>query len=114
MPSVVFTQPQLASVGYSEEEAKSRYKNVTVYKGEVSDWFNAKKENAEAYAYKILVNERTQKIVGAHLLSSKANETINVFAMAINNHMTTDAFKKQIFTYPSYTIDLKSMLEDKD
>lgn len=114
VPSVVFTQPQLASVGYSEEEAKSRYKNVTVYKGEVSDWFNAKKENAEAYAYKILVNERMQKIVGAHLLSSKANETINVFAMAINNHMTTDAFKKQIFTYPSYTIDLKSMLEDKD
>ncbi|WP_225036130.1 dihydrolipoyl dehydrogenase family protein [Winogradskyella sp. SM1960] len=114
VPSVVFTQPQLASVGYSEEEAKSRYKNVQVYKGDTSDWYNAKKENAEAYAYKIIVNERTDKIVGAHLLSSQANETINIFTMAINEGLTTNEFKKQIFTYPSYTNDLKSMLKDED
>ncbi|WP_179009360.1 dihydrolipoyl dehydrogenase family protein [Winogradskyella forsetii] len=114
VPSVVFTKPQLASVGYSEEEAKSRYKNVVVYKGDASEWYNAKKENAEAYAYKILVNERTKKIVGAHLLSSQANETINIFATAINNDMTVDDFKKMIFTYPSYANDLKSMLKDED
>ena len=114
VPSVVFTKPQLASVGYSEEEAKSRYKNVQVYKGDASNWYNAKKENAEAYAYKILVNERTDEIVGAHLLSSQANETINIFAMAINEGLTTNEFKKQIFTYPSYTNDLKSMLKDED
>lgn len=113
VPSVVFTQPQLASVGYSEEEAKNRYKNVTIYKGDTSKWYNAKKENAEAYAYKILVNERTKKIVGAHLLSSQANETINIFAVAINAELTVDAFKKLIFTYPSYTNDLKSMLKDE-
>ena len=114
VPSVVFTQPQLATVGYSEEEAKRRYKSVIVYKGDSKNWFNAKKENAEAYAYKIIVNERTQKIVGAHLLSSQANENINIFAMAINSGLTVDEFKKQIFTYPSYTNDLKSMMKDDD
>lgn len=114
VPSIVFTHPQLAMVGYSEEEANSRYKNVKIYKGDASDWYNAQKENAKTYAYKIVVNERTQKIVGAHLLSSQANETINIFAMAINNDMTVDEFKKQIFTYPSYTNDLKSMMKDED
>ncbi|GGW57714.1 glutathione reductase (NADPH) [Winogradskyella epiphytica] len=114
VPSVVFTQPQLATVGYSEEEAKRRYKSVIVYKGDSKNWFNAKKENAEAYAYKIIVNERTQKIVGAHILSSQANENINIFAMAINSGLTVDQFKKQIFTYPSYTNDLKSMMKDDD
>lgn len=114
VPSVVFTQPQLASVGYSEEEAKSRYKNIKVYKGDASHWYNAKKENAEAYAYKIIVNERTQKIVGAHLLSAQANETINSLAVAINAGLTVYDFKKQIFTYPSYTNDLKNMLKDED
>ena len=113
VPSVVFTKPQLAHVGYSEEEAKSRYKNVTIYKGEATDWYNAKKENAEAYAYKIIVNERTEKIVGASLLSNQANENINMFAMAINNGLTVSDFKKQIFTYPSYTNDLKSMMKDE-
>ncbi len=114
VPSVVFTKPQLASVGYSEEEAKSRYKNVIVYKGDASDWYSSKKENADAYAYKIIVNERTQKIVGANLLSSQANETINILTLAMNEGLTIRDLKKQIFTYPSYTNDLKSMLKDED
>ena len=114
VPSIVFTHPQLAMVGYSEEEAKSRYKNVKIYKGDASGWYNAEKEKAKTYAYKIVVNERTQKIVGAHLLSSQANETINIFAMAINNDMTVDEFKRMIFTYPSYSNDFKSMMKDED
>ncbi|WP_040279512.1 dihydrolipoyl dehydrogenase family protein [Psychroserpens damuponensis] len=114
VPSVVFTHPQMAMVGYSEEEAKKRYKTVRVYKGDASNWYNAKKENAEAYAYKILVNERTNKIVGAHVLSSQANETINVLTTAMNNNMTVDAFKKMIFTYPSQSNDLKSMMKNDD
>ena len=114
VPSVVFTKPQIASVGYSEEEAQSRYKNVNIYKEDASDWYNAKKENAAAYAYKIVVNERTQKIVGAHLLSAQANETINIFTLAINKGLTVNEFKKLIFTYPSYTNDLKIMLNDVD
>ena len=114
IPSVVFTHPNLTSVGYSEEEARSRYKNIKVYKGDVPYWYNAKKNNTKTYAYKILVNERTEKIIGAHILSAEANETINIFATAIQNDMTVNAFKKMIFTYPSYTNDFKSMLKDKD
>ena len=112
VPSVVFTHPNLATVGYSEEEAKKRYKNIIVFKGDVSNWYNAKKANEKLYAYKIIANKRTNEIVGAHLLSLQANETINIFTIAINNKMTTDEFKKMIFTYPSYASDLKSMFKD--
>ncbi|MDN3665004.1 dihydrolipoyl dehydrogenase family protein [Algibacter miyuki] len=112
VPSNVFTQPNLASVGYSESEAKKRYKNIKIYQGDVSHWFNAKKSNEDAYAYKILVNERTDEIVGAHILSPEANETINILTLAINNKITVSALKKHIFTYPSYTNDLKTMLKD--
>ncbi|WP_452220141.1 dihydrolipoyl dehydrogenase family protein [Lacinutrix salivirga] len=112
VPSVVFTNPKIASVGYSEAEAKSRYKAVKVFKGDASNWFNAKKSNTSVYAYKIIVNKRTSEIVGAHLLSDQAHETINSFAIAIENKMTTKAFKSLIFTYPSYSSDLKSMLAE--
>ncbi|WP_431132906.1 dihydrolipoyl dehydrogenase family protein [Psychroserpens mesophilus] len=113
VPSVVFTHPNLASVGFSEEEANKHYKSIKMYKGDASDWYNAKKENTDVYAYKILVNERTNRIVGAHLLAAKAIETINILSMAIKNAMTVDDFKNQIFTYPSYSNDLKSMLAEK-
>ncbi|MBU2975282.1 dihydrolipoyl dehydrogenase family protein [Zobellia sp. B3R18] len=109
-PSVVYTLPNLASVGYSEEEAKARYKNVIVNFESVPDWFNAKRVNAPVYAYKILLNQRTQEIVGAHLIGPEAGETINLFAMAINQGMTADQIKKTIFTYPSWSNDIKSMV----
>ena len=110
IPSTVFTNPNLSSVGYSEESAKKRFKNVKIYKGDASDWFNARKENNPIYGFKIVVNERTDEILGAHILSSEANETINIFSMAIQQKMTVAEFKKQMFTYPSYSSDLKSML----
>ena len=112
VPSVVFTHPNLCSVGYSEKEAKARYKNIKVFKGNVSEWYNSKKSNTGYYAYKILVNERTDKFVGAHLLSEQANEDINILAAAINSEMTVADFKKMIFTYPSYANDLKSMFKE--
>ena len=112
VPSIVFTHPNLATVGYSEEEAKHRYKNIKVYQGDAQNFYNAKKANSKAYAYKIIVNNRTKIIVGAHLLSTEANECINIFMMAIENKIPVKAFKKLIFTYPSYASDLKNMLKD--
>ncbi|RLJ63393.1 glutathione reductase (NADPH) [Lacinutrix venerupis] len=114
VPSTVFTQPNLSSIGLQEDEAKKRYKNILVFKGEATDWFNAKKSNQNTYAYKIIVNKRTQEIVGAHILSERANENINLFSMAISNKMTVSEFKRLIFTYPSYSNDLKAMLADED
>lgn len=110
VPSVVFTLPNLASVGYLEKEAKERYKNVAVKKGSASDWFNAKRINAPLYSYKILINERTDEIVGAHLLGPHAAETINLFAMAINHGMTANDLQSTIFTYPTWGSDIKSMV----
>jgi glutathione reductase (NADPH) len=110
IPSVIFTLPNLASVGYSEEEARSRYKNVLVKQASVPNWFNAKRINAPVYSYKIILNERTQEIVGAHILGPDAGETINILTMAINTKMTADDLQGTIFTYPSWVNDIKSMV----
>lgn len=110
VPSVVFTMPNIASVGLSEDKAKRRYKSIEISQGVVPQWYNAKRLNESAYAYKILVNKRTQKIVGAHLIGPDAAETINLIAMAINSEMKTSDIIKTIFTYPSFGNDMKSML----
>ncbi|WP_405606519.1 dihydrolipoyl dehydrogenase family protein [Polaribacter sp. Asnod1-A03] len=114
VPSVVFTHPNLASVGLSEKEANKRYKNIKIYQDDASDFYNAKKSNESTYAYKIIINKRTDVIVGAHLLSTEANECINIMMMAIDKKMTVSQFKKLIFTYPSYTSDLKNMMKNID
>lgn len=110
IPSVVFTLPNLASVGFSEAEACRRYKNITINYKSVPHWFNAKAMNAPLYSYKIIINQRTDEIVGAHILGPEAVETINIFAMAINAKITTTSLKSTIFTYPSWANDIKKMI----
>lgn len=51
VPSVVFTLPNLASVGYQEAEAKKRYKNILVNYKPADNWYNAKRINADTYVY---------------------------------------------------------------
>src|SRR5690606_10865694 len=62
VPSVVFTLPHLASVGLSEEAANKRYQNVTVNYESVPNWYNANRINSTQYAYRIIINESTNKI----------------------------------------------------
>lgn len=110
VPSAVFSLPNLATVGLSEAEAQKRYKNIIVNYNSVPDWYNAKRINTSAYAFKIISNRRTKVILGAHLLGPEAAETINLFSMAIQNGLTTEEIKKFIFTYPSWANDIKSMI----
>ena len=110
VPSVVFTLPQMATVGLSEKEAKSLYKNVIVNYNEIPFYYNAKMQNEDIYAYKIIINKETQTVVGAHLIGPKAGETINLFALAIKNEIKIINLKRTIFTYPSLINDIRKMV----
>ncbi|WP_373057377.1 NAD(P)/FAD-dependent oxidoreductase [Zunongwangia sp. H14] len=108
-PSVVFTLPNLASVGLSEEDAKKDYE-IRVENKRVSDWFNAKRINEKVYAYKTIVDTKTGKILGAHLVGPEAAEVINLFAMAMAAEMDCEAVRNVIFGYPTWGNDIQGML----
>lgn len=109
-PSAVFTLPNLASVGLSEEEAQEQNLDFTVENKLVPNWFNAKRINEKSYAYKTLMDNKTGQIIGAHLLGPEAAEVINLFSMAMYAKMQHSDFKKMIFAYPSWGNDIKGMV----
>ncbi|MGM0442292.1 MAG: dihydrolipoyl dehydrogenase family protein, partial [Elusimicrobiota bacterium] len=80
VPSVVFTLPPLASVGLSEKEAKDSDKKYKISSGAPETWFYTKLHGYKSLAYKILVEEDTGKILGAHLLGYNSDEVINMFS----------------------------------
>lgn len=108
-PSVVFTLPNLASVGMSEEEAKNLNIDIEIVCQDASAFYNAKRINEKIYAYKTVVDKKTNKILGAHLVGPEAGEVINLFSMAIYNKMTVAELKEMIFTYPSWGADIPYM-----
>ncbi len=109
-PSVVFTLPNLASVGILDAEAKEKGHEIIVEHKEAEDWFNAKRINEKVYAYKTIVDKKTGLILGAHLIGPEAAEVINLFAMAINTKIDHRALKEMVFAYPTWGNDVKGMI----
>ena len=110
IPSVAFTIPPIASVGLSEKAARKQGKKFRVQCKQAADWFTARQEAEPVYGYKILVQERTGKILGAHLVGPHADEVINVFALAMRYGHTAKELKHTVFAYPTGASDIASML----
>ncbi len=110
VPSVVFSIPQIATIGLTEEDAKKKgYDFVVEYKS-VPKWFNAKRTNEEVYAYKTIVEKERNLILGAHIIASEAGEMINLFVLAMCGKLTTENLKAMIFAYPTWGNDIKGMV----
>lgn len=109
-PTVVFTVPSLATVGITEKEAKEKKLLIRVNYKSVPDWYNAKYRGETTYAYKVIINKETDLILGAHLIGPNAEETINIFTLAIKAGMKAIDLKSIPFTFPSDGSDLAKML----
>ena len=110
IPSVVFTIPPLAAVGLSERGAREQNLKFSVKKEMTSTWYSSRRV-AETYSgYKVLVEEGTDRILGAHILGSEAGEVINLFALAIRSGMRATDLKHMLFAYPTSGSNMTRML----
>lgn len=110
VPSVVFTVPPLAGVGLQEEAARERGLKFRVNHELTSSWFTARRVNETASAFKVLVEEGSDRILGAHLIGPEASEVINVFALAIRADLRVKDLKMMPWAYPTATSDVPYML----
>ncbi len=110
IPSVVFTLPQVATVGLSEEDAREKGLKFDVNFVKTDKWYSSMRVGATRTAYKVIVEQATGRILGAHLIGPGAEEQINLFAMAMGAGLTANKIKGMIFAYPSYASDIGSMV----
>jgi glutathione reductase (NADPH) len=110
IPSVVFTIPPLARVGVTEDEARADRLRFTVRHQDTSTWYSSRRVGEPASAFKVLVEESTGRILGAHLLGPHADETINLFALAMHAGVTADRFKQTLWSYPTHASDTSYMI----
>jgi glutathione reductase (NADPH) len=110
IPSNVFTIPVLGAVGLTEKEAKNKNLNYTVHFKETTDWYSSRRLNEAVSTFKVLVDNNTDQIIGAHLLVPNAEETINLFTLAMNAGITASVLRKTIFSYPTNASDVVHMV----
>lgn len=105
VPSVVFTIPPLASVGLQEEEAR-RGLHFRVNKASTAAWYSSRRVGENYSGFKVLIEEDTDRILGAHILGPHAEEVINIFAIAIRLGLKAGDMKQAIFSYPTNSSDI--------
>ncbi|MFN3670402.1 MAG: dihydrolipoyl dehydrogenase family protein [Bosea sp. (in: a-proteobacteria)] len=110
VPSVAFTIPPIAAVGLSERDARAQGLRFRTQHQTASEWFTARQAAEPTYAFKVMVEEKTDRILGAHLVGPHADEIINLFALAIQQGITAEAIKSTIFAYPTGASDIGYML----
>lgn len=110
VPSVVYTIPALARVGFLEEEARQRNLNFRVRHESTAGWYTARRVAEECAAFKVLIEEGTERILGAHLVGPDAAEVINLFALAMRMQMRAGQLKAVLMAYPTAGADIKYML----
>jgi glutathione reductase (NADPH) len=110
LASVVFTVPPLASTGLTEEAARAQGQRFQVRWQDTSTWFSARQRGETASGFKVLVEDGTDRILGAHLLGPRADEVINVFAVAVRLRLGADEVRQALFAYPTGASDIPYML----
>ncbi len=111
IPSIVFTIPPIAAVGMAEETAKEKGLRFRTNYQDTSGWYSSRRIGENFSAFKVLIEEDTDRILGAHILGPHAEEQINIFALAIQREITSEELKQIIiFGYPTESSDIAYML----
>jgi glutathione reductase (NADPH) len=106
VPSAVFTDPPLASVGLTERVAAEKGLSARAVYTDTSAWLSSQRVGVRHSGAVTLVEPDTGRILGGHVLCHHAEELVNVFALAIARGATVDDLKAMLWAYPTATSEI--------
>ena len=110
IPFNVFVIPSLAKVGMNEMEAKAAGVSYKLAKLPVMAIPKAKILGNQSGLFKVLIDENSGKILGANLFGVEAHEIINLFTLAMNEGISYESLRDQIYTHPTMAESFNDLL----
>ncbi len=112
VPSVVYTNPEYAILGLSEEMAKQKRYKIKVGKFPLTANGRALTMNSIDGLAKIIVNEENEEILGVHIVSPEASSIIGEAALAIESYLTSEDIALTVHPHPSISEILMEAAEN--
>jgi glutathione reductase (NADPH) len=109
IPSAVFSNPPLGSVGMTEAEARNALGTVKIYTSDFRPMRNVLAGRNERALYKLVVDASTDRVVGAHMIGPDAPEILQAVAIAIKAGLTKAQFDDTIALHPTMSEELVLM-----
>lgn len=109
VPSAVFSQPPVGTVGYTEEDAIHHIGPVDIYLSEFRPMKHTLSGREEKMLMKLVVARASQKVVGLHVVGPDAPEIVQGFAVAVKSGLSKERFDRTIGIHPTAAEELVTM-----
>jgi glutathione reductase (NADPH) len=109
IPTAVFSQPELATVGLTEQQARDRYSNIKVYESDFRPMFETLGQGKGRVYIKLIVDSATDRVVGCHMVGEHAAEIIQGIAIAIKAGATKANFDQTMGIHPTVAEELVTL-----
>ena len=111
VPTAVFANPNLATVGLSEERARERFGAIDIYKASFRALKVVMSDQPDSTFMKLVVDRASQRVVGAHMIGADAGEIIQGVAIAVKLGATKAQFDATIGIHPTAAEEFVTMRE---
>jgi glutathione reductase (NADPH) len=109
--TAVFSQPEIGTVGLSEEAAAKKYDELDIYRAEFRPMKATLSGRQEKTIMKLVVNAADRKVVGAHILGHDAGEMAQILGIALKAGCTKDDFDRTMAVHPTASEELVTMYQ---
>ncbi len=101
IPSAVFSQPNLGTVGLTEDEARKQFGEIVVYRSTFRPLKHTLSGRDESTFMKLVVDKKTDRVLGCHMIGADAGEMIQGLAVALKCNATKAQFDATIGIHPT-------------
>ena len=109
--TAVFSQPPIGTVGLTEEEARKRHEDVVIYKSDFRALKHTLTKRDERVLMKIIVDKKSDRVLGVHMVGSDAGEIIQGIAVALKAGATKSVFDATVGIHPTLAEEFVTMRE---
>ena len=109
IPTAVFSEPEIGTVGLSEEEAREKYRVIDIYKSSFRPMRATISGRKEKVLMKLVIDAETDKVLGVHILGPDAAEIVQMAAIALKLGVTKAQFDSTMALHPSVAEELVTM-----
>jgi glutathione reductase (NADPH) len=109
IPTAVFCQPELGTVGLSEEKARAEYEDIDVYVSDFKPMLQTLGGGSDRITMKLIVDSATDRVVGCHMVGEHAAEVIQGMGIALKAGATKAHFDATVGIHPSAAEEFVTM-----
>ena len=111
VPTAVFTHPNIGTAGLTEQQARERFGQVTVFRSEFKALKHTLSGSTERCLMKLVVQDATDRVVGLHMVGPDAGEIVQGFAVAMKAGATKAVFDATLGIHPTIAEEFVTMRE---